>query len=91
LIDTSKIWSRISHPHILRMYVPLHFCKRGLHSGFHEEFLGANVLDTRPFIVTPLLVNGNVRMYLQTHPECDRLKIVSALGLFIFVSDAIAD
>jgi hypothetical protein len=40
------------------------------------EFLGANVLDNRPFIVTPYLENGNVRLYIQNYPGCDRLKIV---------------
>jgi hypothetical protein len=40
------------------------------------EFLGANVLDDKPFVVTPYLENGNVRVYIENHPHCDRLKIV---------------
>lgn len=40
------------------------------------EFLGANVLDERPFIVMPYLKNGNARTYLEEHPNCDRLLIV---------------
>ena len=40
------------------------------------EFLGANVLDEKPFIVMPYLANGNARDYLQEHPNADRLQIV---------------
>ena len=40
------------------------------------EFLGANILDNEPFIVTPLMNNGNVRTYIQNHPDCDRLTMV---------------
>ena len=40
------------------------------------EFLGANVLDEKPFIVMPYLANGNVQNYLQEHPNADRLQIV---------------
>ena len=40
------------------------------------EFLGANILDDRPFIVMPYLKNGNSRDYLQKHPNSDRLHIV---------------
>ena len=40
------------------------------------EFLGANVLDDKPFIVMPYMKNGNVRQYLKLHPTYDRLKLV---------------
>jgi len=40
------------------------------------EFLGANELDDRPFIVMPYLKNGNARDYIQSHPDCERLRIV---------------
>lgn len=40
------------------------------------EFLGANELDDRPFIVMPYLRNGNVRDYIRARPDCDRLQIV---------------
>ena len=40
------------------------------------EFLGANELDDKPFIVMPYLKNGNARDYVQKHPNCDRLRIV---------------
>jgi hypothetical protein len=40
------------------------------------EFLGANVLDEKPFIVMPLLRNGNARDYIQDHPTYDRLQLV---------------
>lgn len=43
----------------------------------YAEFLGANVLDERPFIVMPYLPNGNAKEYVNTHPECDRLRLVS--------------
>ncbi|PBK70262.1 kinase-like protein [Armillaria solidipes] len=39
-------------------------------------FLGANTSDDVPFIVTPYLHNGNSRKFVQTHPNCDRLKIL---------------
>jgi serine/threonine protein kinase len=42
----------------------------------HSEFLGANELDDKPFIVMPYLKNGNARDYVQSHPDCDRLRIV---------------
>jgi hypothetical protein len=41
------------------------------------EFLGANILDEKPFIVMPYLKNGNSRDYLQEYPNSDRLQIVS--------------
>ena len=49
------------------------------------EFLGANVLDEKPFIVMPYLANGNARDYLQEHPNTDRLQIVCMSHVCIFV------
>jgi hypothetical protein len=49
------------------------------------EFLGANVLDEKPFIVMPYLANGNARDYLQEHPNADRLQIVCMSHVCIFV------
>lgn len=40
------------------------------------EFLGANILDERPFIVMPFLKHGNCRDYLKQHPNSHRLQIV---------------
>jgi serine/threonine protein kinase len=40
------------------------------------EFLGANILDDKPFIVMPYLKHGNVRAYLKAHPDDNRLQIV---------------
>jgi hypothetical protein len=45
------------------------------------EFLGANVLDNKPFIVTPLMDNGNAQIYIQNHPDCDRLAMVGCNSL----------
>jgi len=39
------------------------------------------VLDNKPFIVTPLLSNGNVQNYIYHHPDCDRLKILYDMSL----------
>jgi len=47
------------------------------------QFLGANVLDDKPFIVMPYLKNGNARNYLQQHPGCDRLQILHHISLGI--------
>src|ERR1700683_3287866 len=49
------------------------------------EFLGANVLDEKPFIVMPYLANGNARNYLQDHPNADQLQIVCMSHVCIFV------
>ncbi|KAK0430817.1 kinase-like domain-containing protein [Armillaria borealis] len=43
---------------------------------FRIAFLGANTSDDVPFIVTLYLRNGNSRKFVQTHPNCDRLKIL---------------
>jgi len=39
------------------------------------QFLGANQLDEKPFIVIRYLRNGNVWDYIWAHPGCDRLRI----------------
>ena len=52
-----------------------------------SEFLGANVLDNKPFIVTPIMDNGNARIYIQNHPDCDRLTIVSLQIIGTFVTN----
>lgn len=51
------------------------------HTGIQSilEFLGANVLDDRPFIVMPYLKNGNARQYIVAYPECDLLPLVSCV------------
>ena len=48
------------------------------------EFLGANILDEKPFIVMPYLANGNARDYLQKHPNADRLQIVCMFNVCMF-------
>ena len=40
------------------------------------EFLGANVFDSKPFIVIQYLKNGNARDYVHNHQGCNRLVIV---------------
>jgi len=45
------------------------------------QFLGANELDDRPFIVMPYLKNGNARDYVEGHPSCDRLQILHHISL----------
>lgn len=77
-----QVWSRLSHPHILRKLTKSswHLIK----SGIWSEFLGANVLDNKPFIVTPLMNNGNARIYIQQHPDCDRLTIVRLIYWYIY-------
>lgn len=48
------------------------------------EFLGANVLDSKPFIVTPIMDNGNAMTYIRKHPSCDRLTIVCSHSMLYF-------
>jgi hypothetical protein len=57
------------------------------------EFLGANELDDRPFVVMPYMKNGNARDYVQRHPNCDRLKIVwiSRFILLLFSDESNTD
>jgi hypothetical protein len=64
----------LRHTHVLRN-VSSELCE-SLLSDILTEFLGANETDDRPFIVMPYLKNGNVRDYVQNHPDCDRLQIV---------------
>jgi hypothetical protein len=59
------------------VYVPSNY--------FLAEFLGANVLDEKPFIVTPYLMNGNARNYFLEHPDGDRLHIVRFLYTHILL------
>jgi len=54
----------------------------GMLTIFSEEFLGANVLDDKPFILMPLVKNGNVRDYIDCNPDCNRQRVVSELLLF---------
>jgi len=48
------------------------------------QFLGANILDDKPFIVMPYFKNGNSRDYLQKHPDSDRLQILHGISLGLF-------
>ncbi|PPR08181.1 hypothetical protein CVT24_001531 [Panaeolus cyanescens] len=52
-----------------------------LHHPHILQFLGANILDNTPFIVMPLIENGNIRTYIQKHPNCDRLKFSYHISL----------
>jgi len=45
------------------------------------QFLGANELDDKPFIVMPYLKNGNAHDYVQSHPDCERLRIFQHISL----------
>lgn len=40
------------------------------------QFLGANVLDENPFIVMPLLKNGDSRNFVRTYPNFNLLRLV---------------
>ena len=51
------------------------------------EFLGANDFDDMPFIVAPLMKNGNARMYIRNNQYCDRLKIVRSNLSCVFVTN----
>jgi hypothetical protein len=44
-------------------------------------------LDDKPFIVMPYLKNGNVRDYVQSHPDCDLLRIVNTFISRLRMSD----
>ena len=63
-----------AHPSYVCLITSMPWCK--VHFTAAAEFLGANVLDERPFIVTPYLTNGNARTYIQNNSDCDRQKIV---------------
>ncbi|KAG7439931.1 kinase-like protein [Guyanagaster necrorhizus] len=43
-------------------------------------FLGANILDDAPFVVTPYLRNGNARKFVEAQPNCDRLKMLTDIS-----------
>ncbi|KAF8956482.1 kinase-like domain-containing protein [Flammula alnicola] len=47
------------------------------------QFLGANILDDKPFLVMPLIEHGNARDFIDNNPDCNRLKIIhqASLGL----------
>jgi len=71
-----QTWLRIRHPNILRKFETSEtylICTADL---CLSEFLGANILDDKPFIVMPYLKHGNVRAYLKEHPDSNRLQIV---------------
>ncbi|KAF8185739.1 kinase-like domain-containing protein [Pholiota molesta] len=44
------------------------------------QFLGANVMDDEPFIVMPFIKRGNVRDYIHTNPQCDRVRIIHQIS-----------
>ena len=46
------------------------------------EFLGANDMGNKPFLVMPYMPKGNVRQYIQKYPHCNKLKIVSGSRLY---------
>ena len=70
-----QTWSKLMHPHILRK-LPRRVLSLPPFETSLIEFLGANILDDKPFIVMPFLKNGNARDYIYEHPECNRAKIV---------------
>jgi hypothetical protein len=45
------------------------------------EFIGANVLDQHPFIVMPLLKNGNARDYVPAHRDFDIIRLVCVASM----------
>jgi hypothetical protein len=79
------MWSNIRHPNMLRK-----FTQRATFffttNPWRVEFLGANILDDKPFILMPYLKNGNARDYLNEHPDGDRLNIVCMPNVTIQVS-----
>jgi len=82
----SKIWSKIRHPNILRKFAIYTTHSNCTADSCLAEFLGANIVDDKPFTVMPYLKNGNVRTYLRDHPDSDRLQIVRTPDLIIPVS-----
>ena len=78
LNSVTQIWSDLRHPHILRKpsRASLHLT---VFTFLPQEFLGANVLDDKPFIVMPLMENGNARDYIDRNPTCDRQRMVSCI------------
>jgi serine/threonine protein kinase len=71
-----QTWSRIRHPNILRKFETPETYLIYTADLCLSEFLGANILDDKPFIVMPYLKHGNVRAYLKEHPDSNRLQIV---------------
>ena len=49
-----------------------------------SEFLGANILDDEPFIVMPMIPNGNICDYILKNPNCDRLRLVRLFSFMHF-------
>jgi len=45
------------------------------------EFLGANILDNKPFIVMPFMKNGNALDYIRANTQCDLLRMVGLVFL----------
>jgi hypothetical protein len=70
-----KTWASIRHPNILRKSTLTRYLIFITYLRL-IEFLGANILDDKPFILMPYLKNGNVQAYLKEHPDGDRLQIV---------------
>ena len=71
-----QTWSKLMHPNILRKpTIPTYAFTVPIQTQW-VEFLGANILDDKPFIVMPYIKNGNVRDYIKVHPDCNRVKIV---------------
>ncbi|KAG8711200.1 hypothetical protein FRC08_016200 [Ceratobasidium sp. 394] len=54
---------------------------RRLHHPNVLEFYGICRESSRIFTVTPWESNGDLLMYLQRHPECDRMKLLSEVAL----------
>ena len=67
------------HTHVLRDIISNLRATDCLRAPIYLEFLGANELDDKPFIVMPYLKNGNARDYVDGHPGCNRLLIVMIL------------
>ena len=74
-IHEYQTWASIRHPNILRKFA-LEIYLIFIADLLLLEFLGANILDDKPFILMPYLKNGNVQAYLKEHPDSDRLQIV---------------
>jgi hypothetical protein len=77
-----QVWSKIRHPNILReshlsMVIDVDLTDT-------LEFLGANILNKRPFVVIPYLRNRNSRDYLEQHPNGDRMQIVCIFNIHSF-------
>src|SRR3984957_16589735 len=69
-----QLWVDLRHPSVLR--ASLKNLSQVMLTSESSEFLGANILDEKPFVVMPVMRNGNENMYIQSHPECNRNEIV---------------